>query len=205
MADDPKLAEFRERNVVLMKENEDKTKQLADLTARYDGIDPEEYRNLKTKATAGDTELQALKSTLATRDGELTAEKTAHADTRKRADSAVIESKISDAALKAGCLPKARAFIVSQGAGVFTVAANGQLTSTKFSPDRPGEPMSLDEWVTLQTRENSFAFAPSSGGGSNPSKGHPGTSGKVLKNPSPQDLGKFSKEIASGELRVVYE
>src|SRR4051812_35724283 len=110
MADDPKtVAEFRENNIKLTKQNDDLTKQVADLTAKYDGIDPAEYRNLKTKGAAGDTELQTLKSTLATRDGELTAEKTAHADTRKRADSAVIESKISDAALKAGCLPKARA------------------------------------------------------------------------------------------------
>lgn len=189
---------------MLTKQNEDLTKQVADLTTKYDGVDPEEYRALKTKTAANDTETQALKLTLATRDGELVAEKTAHADTRKRADSFVIESQLGDAFLKAGGLPKARQFVVSQAAGLFTVE-NGQLKSTKFSPDRPGEPMSLDEWVTLQARENSFAFAPSSGGNARPAKGHPGVSGKVLKNPTPQDLGRYAKEIASGDMRVIYE
>jgi hypothetical protein len=58
--------------------------------------------------------------------------------------------------------------------------------------------------MSIQTKDNSYAFLPSSGGGSRPSSGG-GATGKTLVNPSPQDLGKFAKEIASGELKVSYE
>jgi hypothetical protein len=129
---------------------------------------------------------------------------TAHADARKQADAVVIENKISDAFSKAGGRPQARAFIVSQAAGLFKIE-NGQLKGTKFSPARPGESMSLDEWLTLQVKESTFAFLPSSGGGADPRPAGGGSSGKVLKNPTAQDLGAHAKEIASGELKVVYE
>ena len=39
--DSPKLAEFRSRNIALMKENDD-------LRAKFEGVDPVEYRALKS-------------------------------------------------------------------------------------------------------------------------------------------------------------
>ena len=83
MADDPKLAEFRENNIKLTKQNEDLTKQVTELQVQLAAVDTKE--------------LTTAKATLATRDTELATEKAAHAATKKRADAFVIEQKVGDA------------------------------------------------------------------------------------------------------------
>ena len=192
MADDPKLAEFRDRNVALMKE-------IDDLKAKYKDIDPDVVaadRRALTEYEAAKAQLDAARAELATEKAALASEKTAHADTLKRADALVIESAITDFFTKAGGRPEARAFVVSQAAGQFVVE-NGQVRGTRFSPDRAGEPMSVTEWITLQTRQNAFCFFSSSGGGADPKPGGGGTGGaKILRNPTPQELGRYGKEIA---------
>ncbi len=189
----PKVSEFRTSNIALKKQVD----ELLPLQEKYKDIDPDEYRTLKAKAAAGDApDIVAVRA-------ELAAEKTARADAQKRADAFLIESSISDGFLKSGGRPEARAFIVAQAAGQFIVE-NGKLKSTKFSPDRPGEPMSLSEWLTIQTRENAFAFLNSGGGGSTGSKGVGGTGVRELVDPTPQDLGKFASDIASGKIRIRY-
>lgn len=195
MPDDPKLAEFRDKNIALLKE-------LDDFKSRFDGIDPVAVAADRTKLA----ELEKAKphERIVELETQLASEKTARLDAQKRADAHAIESKISDAFLKAGGQPKARTFIVAQAAPLFTIE-NGVLKGTKFSPLRPGEPMSLDEFILLQTRENSFAFMPSQGGGANPGQGGGGTSGvKELRDPSPQELGRYASDIAAGKVRVVY-
>jgi hypothetical protein len=196
MADDPKLAEFRDKNIALLKE-------LDDLKKAYEGIDPVAV----PVALARLAELEKAKPNerISALEAELATEKTAHAASRKQADASLIETKLSDAFLKVGGRPEARGFIVAAAAGQFTVE-NGVLKGTQFSPSRPGEPMTPDEWLLLQTKANAFCFLPSSGGGADPKHGGGGTvSGKVLRNPTPQDLGRHAKEIASGEMRISYE
>jgi hypothetical protein len=192
MADDPKLAEFRDKNIALLKE-------VADLKARYEGIDPDAVKADRAKLA----ELQTANPRLQTLETELAAEKTAHAETRKRSDAFIIDSTITDAFLKGGGRPETRAFVVAQSAGQFVVE-NGQVKGTQFSPDRAGEPMSVDEWITLQTRQHAFCFLPSTGSGASASRVRTSTA-KVLKNPSPADLGRFGKEIANGNMRVEYD
>jgi hypothetical protein len=195
VADDPKLAEFRDKNIALLKEVED-------LKAKYEGIDP--LAVAADRARLAELEKAKPQDRITALEAELAAEKTAHASTRKVADTSVIENKIADAFLKLGGRSEARAFIVAQSAGAFTVE-NAALKGTKFSPSRPGEPMSVDEWLTLQTRENAFCFLPSSGGNARPMSGDSGPAGKTIKNPTPQELGRYAKEIASGEMKVSYE
>lgn len=200
MADDPKLAEFRDKNISLMKE-------IDDLKAKYKDIDPDAIAADRLKLTdyqTAKTQLDAARVELATEKAALAAEKTAHADTRKRADDLVIESAITDLFSKNGGRPEARAFVVAQAAGQFVVK-NGQVIGTKFSPDRAGEPMSVTEWITLQTRQNAFCFFNSSGGGADPKAGGGSGGAKVLRNPSPQELGRYGKEIANGTMRIEYE
>lgn len=200
MADDPKLAEFRDRNVALMKE-------IDDLKAKYKDIDPDAVAADRLKLTefeAAKAQLDAARAELVTEKAVLAAERTAHADTRKRADALVIESAITDLFTKSGGRPEARAFVVAQAAGQFIVE-NGQVKGTQFSPDRAGEPMSVNEWITLQTRQNAFCFFSSSGGGADPKPGG-GTGGaKILRNPTPQELGRYGKEIAAGVMKIEYE
>jgi hypothetical protein len=142
MADDPKLAEFRENNIRLTKEKEDLAKEVSDLKAQLAAIDPKE--------------LTTIKATLATRDTELATEKAAHAETRKKAEVSIINQKIEDAFLRTGGRPEARAFVVAQSSGQFTLDEHGELKGTQRSPDRPGEPMSVSEWMLLQTKSNAF-------------------------------------------------
>lgn len=207
MAEDPKVAEFRETNIQLKNTNADLTKQLDELRTRYQGIDPDAVIADRLKLTqfeAAKAQLDAARAELAIEKAALATEKTAHADTRKRADALVIESTITDLFSKAGGRPEARAFVVAQAVGQFVVE-NGQVKGTKFSPDRAGEPMSVTEWITLQTRQNAFCFFNSSGGGADPKPGG-GTGGaKILRNPTPQELGRYGKEIAAGDLKIVYE
>ena len=195
MADDPKLAEFRENNTRLMKE-------IDELKAKYQGIDPTAV--LADRARLAEFEKDKPHERATALAAELATEKAAHADTRQRADGALIENKIADAFSRAGGRPQARTFIVAQAAGMFTVE-KGELKGTKHSPTRPGESMTLDEWITLQSRENAFAFFSSGGGGADPKPGGALFAGKLLRNPTPQDLGRYAKELASGEMKVSYE
>jgi hypothetical protein len=197
VADDPKLAEFRQRNIDLLKE-------INDLKAKYEGIDPEAVKADRARLA----ELEKIKpqERITALETELATEKAAHATARQQADAFVIDTKITDAFLKAGGRPEARAFIVAAAAGQFTVE-KGELKGTKFSPDRPGEPMTLTEWLTLQTKSNAFCFLPSVGSGSRHRSDQGSASGgaRVLRNPTERDLGRCATEIAKGEMRIEYD
>ena len=183
----PKVTEFRDNNTRLMAE-----------ARKFEGVDPEEYRTLKARAAADDApDVVALRA-------ELVAKTAALTKTQHQADALIIETKISDAFLKVGGLPKARAFIIAAASPQFTVE-DGVLKGKTFSPNHPGQPMTVDEWVLLQTKENSFCFAWSGGGGAVGNKGGGGTStAKELQNPTPQQLGEHAAAIKRGDVKVTY-
>jgi hypothetical protein len=187
--DDLKLSEFRERNIALLREVDDLKTQI-----EANAADRAKFAELMATNPSG--RISALEA-------ELANEKTARIDVQKRADALVIEKTISDAFLRVGGVPKARGYIVAQGASQF-ILENGELKGTTHSPARPGEPMSVDEWLLLQTRENSFCFLPSSGGGADKKPGGSRTGVPVIRDPSPQDLGKHAKDIAAGRVRIEY-
>jgi hypothetical protein len=202
------IAQFRENNIRLTKQNAELTQQVETLTAslaRFDGIDPAvvaaERAELATlKSTASPARVQELEAKLATEKAEREAY-------QQKVEAADVERLIGDAFLKAGGRPGARAFIVSLAAGAFTLK-DGELIGTKLSPDRPGQPLSVSEWMAIQqVGENSYAFWPSGGSGADPKRGSGGTAyaGRVIRNPSPAELGRHSKEIAAGTLKVEYD
>jgi hypothetical protein len=97
---------------------------------------------------------------------------------------------------------------LSKADKLFTVAADGSLVSSAFDPDQPGVKLSVETFITHQTRESSFAFMSSSGNGANPSKSsgggnRPGV--KELRNPTPQQLGQHGADIKAGKVKVVYD
>jgi hypothetical protein len=74
-----------------------------------------------------------------------------------------------------------------------------------FSPNRPGEPLTPDEWLVHVTKEFSFLFKSSGGGGANPKPGSGVPSGaKELRDPTPQQLGAHAADIKAGTMKVVY-
>jgi hypothetical protein len=206
---DPKLEEFRTNNVRLMQENSELTKQVEALTAqvaRYGDVDP-------AIVAAERAELAELKKAnpsarVAELEAALAAEKTARAAETQKVQAATIERLIGDAFLRVGGRPEARAFIVMQAAGLFALDDKGELRGTQFSAQQPGTPQSIDEWLSgVKTREHPYIFKTSSGSGADPKRGFGGIghAGHVIRNPSPTELGRHSKEIAAGTIKVEYD
>jgi hypothetical protein len=189
--DTVRVAEFRDNNVALKKENDD-------LKTKFAGFDPDvvkaERAELETirKEKPNET-IAALRAQLA--------------DAQGKANASTLKDAITAAFLKAGGRANAVDYIVTKASDKFTVE-NGALVGKVFDPSRPGEKLTVDAFMSQQVRESDFAFLPSGGGGANPLSGggRPSTSAaKELRNPTPQQLGANASAIARGELRVVHD
>jgi hypothetical protein len=111
-------------------------------------------------------------------------------------------------AVAAGVLPAALDILLQKAESLFEVT-NGavQARPNTFSPSRPGELLTVDEWVTGATQEFPFLFATSGGGGAPARHGAPGRTNdgkKVLTDPTSRELGQYASEIAKGTVRVEY-
>ncbi len=119
-----------------------------------------------------------------------------------------MSSTLGDKFIKAGGLPEAKEFIAGKARGVFIVEGGViKAAPNQFSIDKPGEALGLDEWLTRMTKEASFAFKPSNGSGANPVKpGDPARPAgqRVIKDPTPQQLGEFASEVKKGTVRFEY-
>lgn len=194
MADDPKLAEFRDRNVALMKE-------IDDLKAKYKDIDPDAVAADRLKLT----EFEAAKAQLDAARVELTTAKAALAEAQATADASTLQSVVSDKFIKAGGRANATDFIIAKAKALFSVEG-GELVGKVFDPNRPGEKLTVDGFIALQVKEADFAFLPSQGGGATKSRPGGATSGaKELRNPTAQQLGAHGDAIRRGDMRVVYD
>ena len=206
MADD-KLNEFRDKNIALTKENEalkeaaralgEEVEALRPLKAQLEGVD-------LAALTAAGLRAAELEKTNAGLAEQLASEKSARAEAQGRAAKSVLRSTIADAFVKSGGKPQATDYIVGKAEAVFEVDESGALKGKGFSPIRPGQRLTVDDFIATQARESEFAFAPSGGGGAAPSRGRSTGAGAVLTNPTPQQLGAHAKEIASGATRVEY-
>lgn len=183
-------SEFRDRNVALLKEVE----ELRPLKAKYEGVDLEEYKALKAKAAAGDPDaLVALKLELATEKGK------AAAATRER-DALAHRQAVSAAFVAAGGRPEAVDYIV--GKAPFTVV-DGEL-KPKDGESSP----TINEWLLDQAAgANAFAFQKNTGGGSTGGKPSALALGarsnvRILRNPTPAELGANANDIAAGKVKV---
>lgn len=209
-----KIVEFRENNINLKKTVD----ELTPLKTAFDGIDPTAAREaikaaeeFKKKGMTKPDDIQALiTASQAPLMAKLESITNQHEATRKANEALTLRSTLSDKFTKAGGADGALDFIVSQAAGVLKVV-DGRVVAepNQFSTDKPGESLSVDEWMTQQTKKNAFAFKPSGGGGANPVPGNgPGASRPagqlVLRDPSAQDLGKHAAEIKAGKMRVEY-
>lgn len=188
-----KVVEFRDNNVKLLKalgvDSIDAGLQRAGLVA---GLTPERIAALKdldpvaAKAAlervaelekkgvknSDDVATQikaALEAALGPVHQELKDEKRARAEAQGRADNALLRQTIADKYLKAGGKPSAIDFIVSEAQKAFRVMDNAvQAQENRFSADKPGSPLGIDEWLSGVTKTFDFAFEPSKGGGAAP-------------------------------------
>jgi hypothetical protein len=180
--DHPKVVEFRTSNVELLKEREALKAKLTDL-----------------ERANPDARISALETALA-------AEKAARTQAQEQADKSRVRDVLRVKALAAGVLPGAVDILLDKAASTFTMEGDAvKARPDKFSPTRPGELLSTDEWIASATKEFSFLFGPSSGSGAETRPGGSGSSTTVreLRNPTPQQLGEFAAEIKAGRVKVV--
>jgi hypothetical protein len=192
--DTSKVADMRSNNIKLLKENDE-------LKAKYHGIDPAAVaanaaRLAELEKAKPDVRIAELESALAT-------EKAARATAQATADASVLKSAVTDAFIRTGGRAEATEFMVSKATSLFDVA-NGVVVGRTFDPNRPGEKLTVDSFISAQLQESAFAFKPSSGGGADPKRGGGQAGGKRLINPTPQELGANSSAIARGEIKVEY-
>lgn len=212
-----KVVEFRDKNITLLQEVE----VLRPLKTQFDGIDPVAAREAITKVAElgrkGVTKVDDLAALIQSGiqaaikpiQEQLTASTAETAAERKRADESVLRSQIAEKFLKAGGKVKAVDYIVAQAADVFKVVAGKvEALANKFSTNKPGEALGVEEWLVSAAKDHDFAFEPSTGAGANGTKGGPTVPGRpgqtVLTNPTPQQLGEHSKAIGTGKMRVEY-
>jgi len=215
-----KVVEFRDNNIKLVKEVE----ELRPLKTKYAGIeDPE-------AAKAAITELAALKAKGITKPDDISTQITAavkaaqqplldevasmkasSAADRKRADDATLRQTISEHFTKAGGIPSALDFIVTKASSVFQVESGAvKAQANRFSSEKPGDPLTVEEWLKGQVKESDFAFKLSNGGGADPLRTGGGGGGGLkpgqilLKDPTPQQLGQHADAIRKGTMKVEY-
>jgi hypothetical protein len=187
--DTSKVSDFRATNIALLKERDALKVKLA----AFEGINLEEYKTLKAKAAAGDPDdVVALKVQLATAEGKA-------AEAQAATVALTHKTMVSAAFLAAGGRSEAVDYIVSKAP---FVVVDGALQP------KPGEKSpTVEDWLKDAAIEHAYAFKTSSGGGSTGAKtpvlgAHANVN--VLRNPSPQDLGKHSADIKSGKMKVEY-
>jgi hypothetical protein len=169
--------------------------KLADLEQKFADVDPDEYRALKARPDLT-PRVTALEADLAT-------ETAAKTKAQQSADTAVFRSKVGDVFIRVGGRPQALDFIIAAAEKLFTLK-DGQLTTKAFSADKPGEALTVDEWIGQQTTAVAFAFAPSSGGGAGNKAGAGRTdnSGKRIVSADPLEFGRNIEDIAKGKAVV---
>jgi hypothetical protein len=225
VAANAKIVEFRDTNINLMKELGE-LRPLKDLKQKFDGLDPEEARKAIDKVKKlGDKGIKDTEDVDARiraqvdeivkplRDKIAESEAATRAE-RERANEFLLRTTIGDEFIKAGGKPNALDFVVNLAKDNFEINESKVVPKTgKFSQEKPGEPLSVTEWLSgAVAKDHDYVFKPSGGGDTAPripggpidaSKLKPGQT--LLKNPTPQDLGHYAKDIAEGKVKVQYD
>lgn len=212
-----KVVEFRDTNTALLKE----VGELRPLKEQFKDIDPAAARaaiaaqaefqkkGAKTPDDLGKLISDAVAVAVKPLQETVTQLTTKEQEANKRADEMTLRTTINEKFTKVGGKPTAIDFIVMKANDAFAVEG-GQVKAkpNKFSPTRPSEPLSVDEWLTQMTKEADFAFGPSQGGGAPPNPGAGGGGHKpgqiVITNPTPAQLGEFGAAVKKGTHRFEY-
>lgn len=211
-ASEAKLAEFRDNNVALLKAAE-----------KFKGVDPDEYKTLKTtveklgkagitKPDEVETAIQAavakainpLNDRLSRVEGER------DAALRQVADKA-LDDALWEPAMKAGIRENARQAYLSLARGVFkyedgkVVARDGEKPVYSKRRNNTTNGLTPEEWVTdpeWLLKEHDYLFKDSKGTGAQGNKGGSDSNGaRVLQN-DPMTLGANLEAMAKGGVLV---
>ena len=214
-----KVVEFRDKNVALLQEIEPLRKlktDVGDLDIPKAKTAVVELDAIKAKGISKPDDVAAQIQAAVTAAIKPLEERQKASDTtiaaeRKRADEQTLARHVGEKFTKVGGIPSALDYIVGKAGSVFKVDSGAVVAQPNmFSSDKPGDPLTVEEWLVKQTKESDFAFKPSGGGGAEGNKGAGGGSGlkpgqSELRNPSPQQLGEHMSDIKSGKMKVVYD
>ncbi|MGE0361464.1 MAG: hypothetical protein AB7H93_12145 [Vicinamibacterales bacterium] len=194
-AEKAKIAGFRDNNIALLREVE----PLRALKQQFDGLDAEKVR-------ADLAELATLRQQPPADAARITALETQLAAATATAAGATLRTLVGDAFLKTGGRPEALDFVLGKARDLFDVR-DGQPEARVFSPNRPGEKLSIDEFIAAQTKASAFAFFPSSGGGASPLPAGGGSAPSGVRevvDPTPAQLGQLGDAIKAGTVRLKF-
>lgn len=201
-----KLAEFRDNNIVVMKERDELKTKLAG----FDGVDAAEYKRLKEKATTDPNELtKMIETQTKPLKDSINALMEDKAKLERELQTKTVDDHIRAAAVKAGVRETAVDDVLWRGRQVFkfkdgkVVALDGD--KPLFSAEKPSEGLAVEEWLTSLSKNAEHLFKSSSGGGSGGSDKTTGVTGNTLRNPDARTFGKHAKDIAEGKIQVVYD
>lgn len=190
--DSARVAEFRSNNIALTRERDALTAKLAS----FEGVDSEAAKAAIAKVAAGeDADVVKLKLQLAE-------SQSAAASATQKADALIHRQAVSAAFLAAGGRPEAVDLIVDK---VPFAVVDGALKPK----DGEASP-TIEEWLLDQAAgANAFLFHPNKGGNAPGAKPPTLSLGarsdvRMLRNPSPQELGAASNDIAAGKVKVEY-
>jgi hypothetical protein len=188
--DTARLAEFRNNNITLTRERDALTARLAP----FDGIEPDAAKAALAKVAAGeDADVVKLKLQLAE-------SQSATAAATQKAEALAHRQAVSAAWLAAGGRPEAVDLIADKVP--FT------LVDGVLKPKDGESSPTIQEWLLDQAAgANSYLFHKNTGGGASGSKpaalalrGRADV--RILRNPSPAELGAASADIAAGRAKV---
>lgn len=207
-----RLDEFRTNNRKLHTELE----ELRPLKVKYDGIDPEEHKKLKTEVeqlrahgVKGPDDLEARIKDEVERHVRPVKEKLAASEKREqeaqqRFIDKEFESLISEVATKNGVRAQAVSLILTPARSKFEYK-DGQLVAkagVKHPEDSTKDFTPLD-WVHTLAKEQPYLFEASEGGGANGNRNRERSNVATLVNPSSEEMGRNMDKIAKGEIKVV--
>ena len=207
VTDKAKADELRDNNIALKK-------QIEDHTARFDGIDPDEFRRLAEEKRKLELQAQGhkpeeidklvterLKVIKADLDKQLLAKSTELEVANTRLTTIQIDQGVITVATKRGLRPTAIPDITARARTVFKLV-NG--VPQAFEADgktvrygRDGiSPMTLEEWVDAQVADAPHLFESNAGGGA-ASNGAGGAAGvnRSVKNPYRKDSWNLTEQM----------
>lgn len=211
-----KLAEFRDNNRAL----NNQVTEFKEKLKVFDGIDPKEHADLKTKITEletagvkgkGDVAAQitaAVANALKPVQDKLAAREASEAAAQIALARTNLENKLREVGTKVGIEERAMPDYINRGTQVFKlvdgkiVARNGD--APIFSKERPAEELGMEEWATTILQPDApFLFKTSKGGGAG-GEGNTGrfTGQRKVISSDPLEFGRNLEGIAKGEVIV---
>jgi hypothetical protein len=204
--DKAKADEFRTNNVALRK-------QIEELTARFDGIDPEEVKKLAAEKQRLEEERQLkagevdkvvegrVKALKADWDKQLSTVTTERDTLNTRLTAIQIDQGVITSATKRGLRPTAIPDITARARTVFKLvngsprAFEADGTTVRYGRDGV-TPMTLEEWVEAQVADAPHLFESNAGGGAagNPAGGGTGVN-RSVKNPFRKDTWNLTEQM----------